>query len=100
MDRAKDWIGMSVAKCSECYIGHCRPISMTYMRRLGSHMVILPGAPASRCDICGSVQFDPDFEETMQSLIESLAHNPKKKSPEQSPLTERAPDWVPVRDGR
>lgn len=91
---------MTAVKCRECLIGHCRPVSMTYMRRLGSHMVILPGAPANRCDICGSVHLDPDFEETMQSLIETLAHGPKKKSPDQSPLAERTPDWTPVGDGR
>jgi hypothetical protein len=88
---------MSYTKCDECHVGRCQPMPMTYMRKLGSHMVILPNAPACRCDMCGRTSFDPGFLQTMQTMMESFARNPQKTERKKTPVTEPTHEWAPVR---
>lgn len=86
-------------KCEECQVGRCRPVALTYMRKVGSHMVVLPNAPADKCDMCGSVNFDPGFLLVMQSMLEKLARTPQKSGRKQTPVTELPQEWTPVRRG-
>lgn len=86
-------------KCEECQIGLCKPISMTYMRRAGSHMILLPDAPATRCDMCGEVKFDSGFLLTMQVLLEKMTEKRSKGEPKKTKFNDRQQNWTPVRRG-
>jgi len=90
---------MPSAKCEECHIGRCRPVVLTYMRNLGPHMVVFPNAPASKCDMCGSVSFDPGFLLTMQSMLEGLSEDPQQGERKKPSFTGQPQDWTPVRRG-
>ena len=88
---------MATVKCGYCQIGRCRPVEMTYMRKLGSHMVILPNAPATRCDVCGLVSFDRIFLKMMQRLMENFVRDPQRSSRKKTAVNELKPEWTPVR---
>ena len=88
---------MSSTKCDECQVGRCRPAPMTYIRRLGSHMVVFPNAPACRCDMCGRTNFDPGFLQTMQAMMESYTRNPNKYAHKKTTLAGPPQEWTPVR---
>ncbi len=90
---------MSSIKCEECQVGRLRPVALTYMRKLGSHMVVLPDAPADKCDMCGRVNFDPGFLLTMQTMLEKLTRDPQESSRKKAPVTELPQEWTPVRRG-
>ena len=86
-------------KCEECQVGRCQPLALTYMRKLGSHMVVLPSAPATKCDMCGHVNFDPGFLLAMDNMLETLARDPQKSGHKVAPVTELPQEWNPVRRG-
>lgn len=90
---------MSIVKCEECQVGRCQPVALTYMRQAGSHMVILPNAPANKCDMCGCVNFDPGFLLAMQSMLEKLAKDPQKSGRKTAPMTGLLQKWTPVPRG-
>jgi hypothetical protein len=69
------------------------------MRKVGEHMVVLPNAPAIKCDMCGGVNFDPGFLLTMQTMLEKLAGDPQKSGRKKAPVTELPQEWTPVRRG-
>lgn len=89
---------MPGTKCEECQVGRCRPVAMTYMRRLGSHMVVFPNAPACRCDMCGETRFDPGFLQIMQTMMESFARGPEKNARKKKPVAGPSREWTPVRE--
>lgn len=90
---------MSSVKCEECQVGRSQRMALTYMRKLGSHMVVLPNAPATKCDMCGRVNFDPGFLLAMRTMLEKLAKDPQKSGQKKVPVTELPQDWNPVRRG-
>ncbi len=90
---------MSIAKCEECHIGHCHPVELTYMRNLGPHMVVVPEAPASKCDMCGCINFDPGFLLTMQAILYELVDNQRQGGRTKSPIADRYQEWTPVGKG-
>ncbi len=90
---------MSSVKCEECHIGRCKPVALTYMRRVGRHMVILPDAPARKCDMCGSSLFEPDFLLTMQILLEKMTEDRSQGERRKQPIADRQQEWTPVRRG-
>jgi len=90
---------MSSDNCEECHIGRCKPVSLTYMRKIGRHMVILPDAPARQCDMCGDSRFDSGFLLTMQVLLERLTDNRNRSGRKKQPVADRQQEWTPVRRG-
>jgi hypothetical protein len=70
------------------------------MRMFGMHMIILPNAPASKCDVCGTVEFQPEFLMTMQVMLEEIARDQRSGVVKQGPLTDRPPEWAPAGRGR
>ena len=90
---------MSSDKCEECHIGRCKPVSLPYMRKVGRHLVILPDAPACRCDMCGNCRFDTSFLFTMQVLLEKMTNDPTRGEPKKQPVAERPQEWSPARRG-
>ena len=88
---------MSSTKCEECYVGRYQPVTITYMRRLGSKMLVLPNAPANRCDMCGHVDFDPGFLQTMQAMMANYARNPQMSGRKKTPVAELPREWPSVR---
>lgn len=66
-------------KCDECGVGRCQQTNLPYIRSLGSRVMVLPNAPATKCDMCGQVQFDPRFEYTLQFMLDQLVE-PKQKT--------------------
>lgn len=90
---------MSVAKCEDCQIGRCHAVELTYMRNLGPHMVVLPEAPATKCDMCRRVNFDPGFLSTMQAILDELVEDQRQDGRTKSPIADRYPEWTPVGKG-
>ncbi len=90
---------MSRVKCGECQVGRRQPVALTYMRNLGPHMVVLPNAPADKCDMCGNVNFDPGFLLAMQTMLDKLTRDPQKNGRKQAPVTELSQEWTPVGRG-
>lgn len=60
-------------QCDDCLVGRCRPAVLPYLRLFGTHMIVLPNAPASKCDMCGKVDYQPEFLLTMQVMLEEIA---------------------------
>ena len=90
---------MSSVKCEDCQVGRCQPMAMTYMRNLGPRMVVLPNAPANKCDMCGRVNFDPGFLSMMQSILEELIEDRQQDGRDKSPIADRHQGWTPVGKG-
>lgn len=70
---------MPDSQCQECLVGRCRPAVLPYIRLFGPHMIVLPNGPASKCDMCGHVDFQPRFLVTMQIMLEEIAKDQRKK---------------------
>lgn len=90
---------MTSSKCEECQIGRCKPVKLTYMRQVGRHMVILPDAPASKCDMCGMTRFDGGFLLTMQILLEKLTDDGRQDGRKKQRIVDPQLEWTPVRRG-
>ena len=79
--------------CNECGVGRCKPVTLPYMRMFGMHMVVLPNAPASKCDVCGVVDFKPEFLLAMQVMLEEIAKEQRSAGLAKQPAPERRPGW-------
>ncbi len=90
---------MLLVRCEECQVGRCRPVTSTYMRKLGPHMVVFPDAPAHKCDMCAHVHFDLGFLLVMQNMLENLSGNSQKGSRKQMPVTGYPQGWTPIAKG-
>jgi hypothetical protein len=91
---------MVAEQCDKCYVGRCQPAVLPYMRMFGMHMVILPNAPANKCDVCGNVEFQPEFLMTMQVMLEEIAKAQRSAMVKQGPVADRPPEWTPAGRGR
>ncbi len=91
---------MAPNQCDECYVGRHHQALLPYMRLFGTHMIILPNAPASRCDVCGEVAYEPRFLMTMQLMLEEIAKEQRSRGVAKQRVRERRPDWTPVRRGQ
>ncbi len=83
-------------KCNECGVGRYQPVNLPYIRSLGSRVMVLPNAPASKCDMCGQVQFDPRFEYTLQFMLDQLVESPHPSKTIPQAATEPISAWSNV----
>ncbi len=91
---------MVVEKCEECLVGRCRPLALPYIHGFGPHMIVLPNAPATRCDMCGSVAFDERFLLAVHTLMEQAAREQMKTKTPAPQVANRSQRWTPAgRDG-
>ena len=87
-------------KCEECLVGRCHTSPLPYIHRFGPHMIVLPNAPASRCDMCGHVAYDSAFLLAMHALLEQVAREQLDARLSAPPLEGRRVRWTPAgRDG-
>ena len=63
---------IQVITCEVCRIGHCQPTKAPYMYWVADRVLVLPGAPALSCDICGHLYYDPAFMRWMEQLLQEL----------------------------
>ena len=82
--------------CDECGVGRCKSIALPYLRMFGTHMIVLPNAPASKCDVCGAVDFQPEFLLTMQVMLEKIAKDQRSAGLAKKPSADRRSDWTPA----
>lgn len=80
-------------KCDECGVGRCQPVNLPYIRTLCSRVMVLPNAPATKCDMCGQVQFDPRFEYTLQFMLDQLVEPAHQSKTFPQPPTEPISIW-------
>ncbi|MDF1514324.1 MAG: YgiT-type zinc finger protein [Anaerolineae bacterium] len=45
-------------QCPRCTFGNLVPITITYVRMWGNHLVTIPNFAAWRCDSCGFTRYD------------------------------------------
>ncbi|MCP5095256.1 MAG: hypothetical protein GY943_06875 [Chloroflexi bacterium] len=76
--------------CSKCRIGRLHPLSTPFLTKLDNQMLVVPDAPAYRCDMCTQLLYDEYFLHNLQKLITELT------SPSVSNETVR---WQPFGDG-
>jgi hypothetical protein len=86
-------------QCEECLVGRCRPANLPYLRKFGPHMIVLPNAPASKCDMCGNVAYQTDFLMTMQVMLEEIAKEQRMGGLQKTPVPSRRPGWTPAGRG-
>ena len=87
---------MSGDQCNECGVGRCKLVILPYLRMFGTHMIVLPNAPASKCDVCGTVDYQPEFLLTMQVMLEEIAKDQRSGGLAKTPATKRRPGWTPA----
>lgn len=81
-------------QCDECLIGRCRPAVLPYLRLFGTHMIVLPNAPASKCDMCGRTDYQPEFLLTMQVMLEEIAKDQRSGGLNKAPVADRPSNWT------
>ncbi len=86
-------------QCEECLVGRSRPVALPYLRLFGPHMIVLPNAPANKCDMCGFIAFEPEFLLTMQVMLEEIAKEQRTGGYQKKPITEQRPGWTPAGRG-
>ena len=86
-------------QCDECYVGRYRPVVLPYLRMFGTHMIVLPNAPASKCDVCGKIDYQPEFLLTMQVMLEEIAKEQRSGGIAKGPVADRPPKWTPAGRG-
>lgn len=90
---------MSAVPCDECLVGRHQPVLLPYLRMFGTHMIVLPNAPASKCDMCGRVSYQPEFLLMMQVMLEEIAKEKRSEGRAKKPVAEQRPEWAPVGRG-
>ena len=87
--------------CEQCRIGHYQPIAAPYMRWLDDQIMVIPNVPAYTCDVCGQMQYDADFLQKLQYLLDRLTSDlPASKSATRPSVLEESPGWQPSRGER
>lgn len=56
-------------------------------------MMVLPNAPAARCDMCGEVEFDPYFLVAIDYMFDELARPRQTAAQRQQPVAEQSAAW-------
>ena len=87
---------MSSMKCEECGVGRFWPVTVPYIRWLGQRPIVLPNAPAFKCDMCGKISFDPQFETAVQYLLDQAIADRQEASPRQPRPADRSVTWPPA----
>jgi len=44
--------------CPGCMVGRLKPTKVSYARRMGNHLVVVPDFDAWRCDNCAFTRYD------------------------------------------
>ena len=84
--------------CENCRIGHFQPISTPYVNWLGGHILLIPDAPAVRCDICGEMRYDDGFINNLQFLLDQFAGEDRDgDTVVQQPRWKDPTQWQPPR---
>ena len=84
--------------CKKCRIGRLRPITTAYLIMLDKQMMVVPDAPAARCDMCSRTVYTDRFLHNMKKLIDQF-NNPElisEKSQWQPPM-DNAESIIPTR---
>lgn len=91
---------MVIDQCEECLVGRCQPSALPYVHRFGPHIVVLPNAPATRCDMCGNVAYEGAFLLAMHALLEQTAREQLKSKAAKPRVKGRTQRWTRAgRDG-
>ncbi len=61
--------------CTQCRIGRLHPITTAYLAMLEEQMLVVPDAPAAKCDMCSQIVYNGRFLHNMQKLIDQF-NNP------------------------
>ena len=62
--------------CKKCRIGRLHPFTTAYLALLEEQMMVVPDAPAAKCDMCSQIVYDGRFLHNMQKLIDQF-NNPE-----------------------
>ncbi len=61
--------------CEMCRIGRCQPTKAPFIYWVADQVLVSPDAPASACDICGQLYFEPVFLSRMEHLLQELENS-------------------------
>lgn len=55
--------------CQVCHLGKLQTGQRLFIYRFGRQVMMVPNAPAEVCDVCGQVDYDPEFMLNLERLI-------------------------------
>lgn len=55
--------------CQVCHLGKLQAGQQLFMYRFGRQVMVVPNVPAEVCDVCGQVDYDPEFMLNLERLI-------------------------------
>ncbi len=64
-----------ITPCKKCRIGRLHPFTTAYLALLEEKMMVVPDAPAAKCDMCSQIAYNDRFLHNMQKLIDQF-NNP------------------------
>lgn len=84
--------------CDICRFGQLQPHRSSFVGDIAGQIMVIPNAPAYKCDMCGHVEYDGAFlgqlQYVMDHLVETNDNHPK---PQRSSLRQRRAFWQPPR---
>lgn len=86
--------------CENCGIGHYRAIRVPYLMPLGKRMMVMPDAPAYRCDVCSFRTFDSHFLASVHLLMKQVTEDPQRNARRRQRLQAEPVLWEPARRTR
>ncbi|MBK6712775.1 MAG: hypothetical protein IPG51_20970 [Chloroflexi bacterium] len=95
---SKMTIEPKVQTCDLCRIGRCQPTKAPFIYWVDKYVMVLPNAPAYSCDICGQLQYDEDFLDSMDILLQELEVGlPPERQPTRAVASEKTAQWPSTR---
>jgi YgiT-type zinc finger domain-containing protein len=59
--------------CEYCHIGHYELSFSPYVHWYHGKIMVIPNAPAYSCDICGHMEYDENFLQKLNHLLNRFA---------------------------
>jgi hypothetical protein len=84
-------------KCEECGIGRCQSTVVPFLSSMGARMLVFPNAPATKCDMCGHVAYDPRFLLALQQMFTQLQAESQAARRRHQRISDRPSAWTPAR---
>lgn len=65
--------------CPVCHLGKLQTGQQLFLYRFGSQVMVVPNVPAQVCDVCGQVDYDPEFMLNLERLIREQREQRSRK---------------------
>lgn len=66
--------------CEYCHIGHYELTFSSYIHWYKGKIMVIPNAPAYSCDICGHMEYDENFLQKLNHLLNRFSEEGRNSS--------------------